>query len=453
MGVNERPVRKTGTITKRLANIGNMSTTPKNLSSTKKKTNPDKDKVPPKSSETPCSINNTVAGGTNNNSAITATPFSAQRTPTTVLELSTPTPTLIFDTKLTELEIKINNHISDYIDWKKTFDPSINVIDNSKHIEYDCLLEKVKLLEEENLKLVNEIKSKDKVIEIISQNITDIKNLQEQEGNSKSKEWTQVPKNKSRRSNNDEDIHFEISQSNSFNPLSDVTETDSSSDNIETISEPISLNASITNKKQNDTQNDSNLTNKGKKNIGKSKPNSLCSQQPNITILGDSMVKRIEIDRVNQLVQNQEVYKKCFTGASTDDMLSYIEPSIKNNKNDMVIIHIGTNDCSKRDKSAVDIANNVFQIVEKCSEKGVKVAISSVICRKREGKIQNKINDLNSYLMEICHDSGSIFIDNSNITKDDICGDMLHPYFSGICKLADNFIQSINFNFNSNNIS
>ena len=48
--------------------------------------------------------------------------------------------------------------------------------------------------------------------------------------------------------------------------------------------------------------------------------------------------------------------------------------------------------------------------------------------------------------MDLCAIDGFVFIDNTNLSDSDICEDLLHWSYSGLCKPANNFIGAINKN-------
>ena len=72
--------------------------------------------------------------------------------------------------------------------------------------------------------------------------------------------------------------------------------------------------------------------------------------------------------------------------------------------------------------------------------------LSTSVTRRNNFNAQKKVNELNDALENLCLDESFIFIKNNNIIKDDICEDNLHLSFSGVCKLANNFIDAINLN-------
>ena len=81
-------------------------------------------------------------------------------------------------------------------------------------------------------------------------------------------------------------------------------------------------------------------------------------------------------------------------------------------------------------------------IVNICHEHGVsKIYVSSVIYR--EG-MSEKVCELNYSLKSNQATYGYIFIDNSNVTPQNIWVDKIHPNNEGLEKIANNFIKALN---------
>ncbi len=60
-------------------------------------------------------------------------------------------------------------------------------------------------------------------------------------------------------------------------------------------------------------------------------------------MIGDSITKGVRKQEINRRVRYMNTYVKSFPGAPTDDMESYIIPTVKREP-DYVIVHYGTND-------------------------------------------------------------------------------------------------------------
>ena len=111
-------------------------------------------------------------------------------------------------------------------------------------------------------------------------------------------------------------------------------------------------------------------------------------------IIGDSMLKGIGQHKIrNGLGTGEKVYVKSFPGATINDMKSYGIPS-KAYNNDVVILHIGTNNL-KDAKNAQEIATEIIDIaVEMKSDKN-EVMISGII--PRNDKFNGKGIEVNNF--------------------------------------------------------
>ena len=163
----------------------------------------------------------------------------------------------------------------------------------------------------------------------------------------------------------------------------------------------------------------------------------------NFTIFDDSIIGGVKWNKMNKHSKGN-THLKTFKGATCKDMLSYVQPILDTSKFDGIIIHVETNVSAKRRRPS-DIADSIISAGKKCWDTGVmNVMISSLVCRKSP-RLQAKINEV-TVLRDLWTIDGFIFIDNTNLSDYDICEDLLHLSYSGICKLANNFIGAINKN-------
>ena len=94
--------------------------------------------------------------------------------------------------------------------------------------------------------------------------------------------------------------------------------------------------------------------------------------------------------------------------------------NLKNEKPDVAIIHIGTNDITNRreNKSVDEIVQSVIDVAKTCRNKGVnEVFISSLLCRK-DRNVRVKIDEINSKVRSVCVLENFNFISNFNIGYD-----------------------------------
>ena len=86
----------------------------------------------------------------------------------------------------------------------------------------------------------------------------------------------------------------------------------------------------------------------------------------NVYILGDSIVKHVEGWKLkNSLGNNHNVYVRSFPGAKVKCMKDYVKPCIRENNPEYVILHVGTNELNSEltperiAKSVIDVGKNI----------------------------------------------------------------------------------------------
>ena len=79
-----------------------------------------------------------------------------------------------------------------------------------------------------------------------------------------------------------------------------------------------------------------------------------------VVILGDSLVKDVEQHKLRNGLNKERIFIKNFSGATVEDMKTYIIPS-KKHDNDLVILHVGTNDL-RHPKEAKEIAKEIIDL-------------------------------------------------------------------------------------------
>ena len=103
------------------------------------------------------------------------------------------------------------------------------------------------------------------------------------------------------------------------------------------------------------------------------------------------MLKDIEQHRIRKgLGYNEKFYVKYFSGANTEHMKSYVIPS-KRFENDLVILHVGTNDL-RDNKTAKEIANNIIELaIDMKSGKNDDIMVSGIIPRNGKYNVKRQI--------------------------------------------------------------
>ena len=175
--------------------------------------------------------------------------------------------------------------------------------------------------------------------------------------------------------------------------------------------------------------------------------NRYCSQRTNkiqncTEIIGDSIIKDIRGYKVSKACENQEkIFVKSFSGATTDCMNSHACPTIKRNPK-RIILHCGTNDLRSQ-ASAENIAEEIIELARAMKTAGNTVFVSSlVVCGDHWNA---KVCKVNRFLSWRSQEEDLKFIDNSNITSDHLNRSLLNLNPEGKRLLANNFLYELGY--------
>ena len=171
--------------------------------------------------------------------------------------------------------------------------------------------------------------------------------------------------------------------------------------------------------------------------------------KPNLLVVGDSHIKRVEKDLIVYHMNDKNVSLKCknFDGANVRRIQHHLLPALHEDQLDCVIIHGGTNDITQSKLHSTrphDLASNIIEIGNVCKSFGIKkIAISSILPRKDQ-ECQKRTDETNNYLKDLRGFYGFSFIDNSNITDNFLHHDELHLSKVGSFLLGQNFVKYFN---------
>ena len=165
------------------------------------------------------------------------------------------------------------------------------------------------------------------------------------------------------------------------------------------------------------------------------------SNPTNVVIAGDSMIKHINAHRLSKA--NTKVRVSTFPGSTTLDMNDYIKPILRK-KPDKLILHIGTNSLKGRETPS-HCAEEIKTLTETISKSlpHTELAISSLITRLDDESLTNKVSQVNIKLKQFCQQKNWKFIDNANITLNELNRSKIHLYKTGTKTLASNFSKYI----------
>ena len=92
---------------------------------------------------------------------------------------------------------------------------------------------------------------------------------------------------------------------------------------------------------------------------------------------------------INRALTNGRARFKYFRGATSKELLHYIDATLKHERNfEVAVIHVGVNDLMNSNDSVDKLLKDIYSMGEKCKSSGVKKVFISGIVKN------NRINDL-----------------------------------------------------------
>ena len=143
-----------------------------------------------------------------------------------------------------------------------------------------------------------------------------------------------------------------------------------------------------------------------------------------------------------------------FNAATINRLDHFITPISEEDRPDIVIIHVGSNDITHNAINNIDakgITKRIKDFGKKCLLYGVKEVIISSIFIKRQFKLTTIIRQVNDHLRNECRSNKFHFISNVNITNECLRKGRLHLNNDGTHMFASNLVDFLNgFLFNRN---
>ena len=200
---------------------------------------------------------------------------------------------------------------------------------------------------------------------------------------------------------------------NTHNKEVKVTQKDPSNDQ----NQHIHLNQKyITTRKKKKKKKDHNeeLSNNEDKSKQRSNSNNKAIDNNSITspsksketvfILGDSMVKKVNGFHLTKHIKHKYLVKvRSFSSAKTRCMYDHVKPTMRDFNPEHVIIHVGTNDLNS-DKTASQIANSIVELALSLKNENNNIYVSLIV--PRNDNLNNKVNEVNSRLTNMCNHRG-----------------------------------------------
>ena len=164
----------------------------------------------------------------------------------------------------------------------------------------------------------------------------------------------------------------------------------------------------------------------------------------NAVILGDSIVNfstKLKCN-INRALTNGRAGFKYFPGATSKELLHYIDATLEENNFEVTVIHVRLNDLLNSNSSVDKLLKNIYSIAEKYKSSGVKNVFISTMVKN------NRINDfiiqeVNRKIYDDCQMEGYSFIINYGIGSNDLFKNGLHLLDRSKKSLA-NFVYNMN---------
>ena len=155
------------------------------------------------------------------------------------------------------------------------------------------------------------------------------------------------------------------------------------------------------------------------------------------------MLKQIKRQDINYHLHDTIAHVKTFPGATSEDMKSYIEPTLKS-KPDEVILHCGTNDL--RNEEPQEIAEKIAEIAQGIQARGQKATVSGLIRRTDSPELESKRRAVNVFLLEKLRGSQIGFINHDNVNPAHLNKWGLHLNQYGTKAITENVIKYLTQN-------
>ena len=127
----------------------------------------------------------------------------------------------------------------------------------------------------------------------------------------------------------------------------------------------------------------------------------------------DSIPKGIRVRELNIFIKNGKTKMVSFPGATTIEILHYLDVHLTNSSPDAVILHVGVNDLLEdNSKSKIEnLEKNLRSMVDKCHTYGVKnVFISGLVYTARIGL--TVLERAHEMIVNLCYKLDVCYVDN-----------------------------------------
>ena len=125
-------------------------------------------------------------------------------------------------------------------------------------------------------------------------------------------------------------------------------------------------------------------------------------------------------------------------------MQTYVRPILKGDTPDVLILHIGCNNISNKQRTENEIVEWIVKIGRQYKESNVNDVFMPSLISRTQKRLNGKVIAVNNILKRVCKLNGLGFIDNSNICAENLFEDGLHLNDDGKVILANNFMYVLN---------
>ena len=167
--------------------------------------------------------------------------------------------------------------------------------------------------------------------------------------------------------------------------------------------------------------------------------------------MSDSHIRRIKKNLFNNLKNEDEAHLNSFSGTTINRLNHFITPILEEDRPDIVIIHVDSNDIMHNAINNIDakgISKRIIDIVKKCLLDGGKEVIISSIFIKRKFKLTRIIRQVNDNLRKESRSNKFHFIINGNIKTQkhglQLNNDGTYIFASSLAEFLNDFIFNRN---------
>ena len=158
-------------------------------------------------------------------------------------------------------------------------------------------------------------------------------------------------------------------------------------------------------------------------------------------IVGDSMVKDVKGWELKKSCdENENIFVKPFSGSTVKDMNSYCQPVI-DRAPDQILLHVGTNDLSNKQKSDVNIAQDIIDLAKRIKSHHINVVVSGLVPRY-DGYEPKRVR-VNYILRDLCSEHKFKYCEHSNIdASSHLNRSKVHLNKAGVSIFANNLFEA-----------